>query len=639
MIARFEHELQTERSAREEALLNLHQAREEMEQACMTRDKAEAAMRETEKKQARFETLLDEIACSKVALEAANGSAEAQIHLLGSRICELELSLEANEKSLEEKEVGITSLTTAKDLLEAKLAATDKVFMELSAASDALTRELRESEVRATRLQEELIQVVASRNETENLLLECQKDNEILKQAQNETTTVLQSSDELNALLSNLEADKETLSSTIRNHQATIDSANVEVDTLTKRVEALAAEKKDLIDRLEQNMEELKDMTVARDTHKDSLNKTESQILMLEAKVLQLETSTDNRSNELLQEARNTALALEDELAEKERQLNFVHNRLSQCEDEIEMLREDSHTSSAVNEGTNDELFEKYEKLESDYKQVVELLEKERSSREESETELKRIMGDEQRLLIQEAETRMAALKSGNKDLEQKLTESEAEAYAAREANEKYRDHSKRAEKESKRLGDEIEALKEEIGELSQTLKVSQTQSNAEITRLVSSINTCKAELYASKQTILDLTERIRLSTATEESASREAGAAREKVAELESRLEATATEKDALNTELKKLKSNIENEGVSSGGNDNPALKSKLKELSKEIEARDRRIKKLEAVRLTNEQVKSLKKLKVSPSVPTEKGSCCVSPLFLIWFPSCCFL
>jgi len=140
--------------------------------------------------------------------------------------------------------------------------------------------------------------------------------------------------------------------------------------------------------------------------------------------------------------------------------------------------------------------------------------------------------------------------------------QSESEAYAAREANEQLSLNAKRSENQLSQLESELNLLKERLFELNKTKKEQEAIQEKEITKLVSSVHTCKAEIYASKQTIMDLTARLRLSTSAEEIATREVG---------------------DLKAELKQMKANIE---------DKNAGEESIKKLQEKLQEKDQRIK-----------------------------------------------
>ena len=522
-------------------------------EACIARENAEAAIHELRQKQSAFESQLEKFDCNKVALEAENGSSSAEIQLLNSKISELELAVETAERSMIEKSNMLTALESQQELLQVELESSSLV--------------------------------------NENFLK--------VQQERDEALATLQQKE---AMIEEMVVEKKNIVVTIAELQKTIDLGNEALMTSSQNLKTVESEKSAVENRLVLISQELTDAVAAK-------KKAESLIFAKDAAILELESNKDANTNELLQQARDAAIAADDELGEKEKELQAVRSRLAMCEEELNYLL-DKAPSPMAGQLNESELKERFDKLDADYMLLSETLGKERSAREESEKELKRAMGEEQRLLIQEAETRMETLRTRMAELEKKLTESETEAYTAREANEKHRDEAKRSEKAITRLNREIGMLKEDAQEAKQSKADFEEETNAKISKLVSSGNAIKAELYASKQTVLDLTERLRVSASIEESVTREANMARERAAGLERQLQALEEQNAALQDELLKVKSSIENSGPSSG--DSEALTLKVKEMKKELASKDRRIKHLQSVKLTKDQCAQLKKQKV---------------------------
>ena len=531
-------------------------ASKELEEARNAWEKAEAAIEEIRQKQSALDFQLEEFNCNKVALEAESGSASAEIQLLNSKVCELELAVEAAERSTNEKSNELAALESQQELLQVEL------------ESSSLVKE--------------------------NLLK--------VQQERDEALTMLQLKE---AKIEEMVAEKKNIVVTIEELQKTIALGNEALMSSSQNLKTVELEKRAVEDRLGLISQELTDTVAAK-------KKAESLIFAKDAAILELESNKDANTNELLQQARDAAIAADDELAEKEKELQTVRSRLTMCEEELNYLL-DKAPSPVNGQLSDSELKERYEKLDADYLLLSDMLGKERTAREESEKELKRAMGEEQRLLIQEAEMRMETLRTRISELEKKLTESETDAYTAREANEKYRDEAKRLEKAATKLNREIDALKEDNQEVKRSKADFEEETSAKISKLVSSGNAIKAELYASKQTVMDLTERLRASTSIEESATRETNMWHERAADLERQLQALEEQNATLQEELQKVKSNIENTRPSSSDSD--ALAVKVKVMKKELASKDNRIKKLEAVRLTKDQCIALKKQKVRNS------------------------
>jgi len=116
------------------------------------------------------------------------------------------------------------------------------------------------------------------------------------------------------------------------------------------------------------------------------------------------------------EEARSVAIAADEELTEKERELQEAMKIASESEEAAKIAQEklERHVcqgSSSFGQ-EQEEILKDMELLMDEKLEVEARLEKEISDRKASEEELKRIMGDEQRSLVQEAEMRMNNLRN-----------------------------------------------------------------------------------------------------------------------------------------------------------------------------------------------------------------------------------
>ena len=84
-------------------------------------------------------------------------------------------------------------------------------------------------------------------------------------------------------------------------------------------------------------------------------------------------------------------------------------------------------------EETNSGLVEEIKLLRSEKAKNERVLAKEKEDRKKAEEELKKRMGEEQRMLINEGEARMLELRRQVETLESRLSETEGEAYVARQ--------------------------------------------------------------------------------------------------------------------------------------------------------------------------------------------------------------
>ncbi|CAB9497188.1 Kinesin-like protein [Seminavis robusta] len=446
-LQNLQEELAKSRETNAEALSQLDNTMRELEKACHGRDEAVAAIDEIQKKHNGLQVTMNEVKCSKVALEAANGSATAEIELLASKIRELEHSLSENEKSLSEKVASFDAIKVEKEDLRASLA-----FSQFELTKAVSSRESLEEKCQAVDMR----------------LSDAVSSYESLEQQHQNTK------EELHAVHLELFQEKTATTLTITKLEHEIKVANDKLASLSGGIETLEGEKSDIGSRLDQTLEDLRKAVEARDSYDTKLKDAEEEA---------------SRQENLIREARHAALALEDELAEKEKELANANHKLSQCEEEIQLLIEESHSSSTSNTEIPQEFLEKHDKLEKDYSQTLEQLEKERQTH-----------GEEQRLLLREGEKQIKSLQDETKELTKAKTEAERMAYAAREANEQYREQERLAAKNINKLSTEVSSLKAVIQKGKEKLQETEQKLHDTRKKLTESEAASSAALQANSQ-------------------------------------------------------------------------------------------------------------------------------------------
>jgi hypothetical protein len=175
-------------------------------------------------------------------------------------------------------------------------------------------------------------------------------------------------------------------------------------------------------------------------------------------------------SNTSIEEAREAAHSADAELEEREKQLEEAMALISQQEEAIRL--------AGNTDGGSDELYAELERLQEEKRQLEEALDSEAAERKESEEKLMLQMGEEQRALIQEAESSMQDLRKRLAAQEEAMKRSEAEAYTAREDNEELRDQGKRALQNAIQIESKVAALQNENARLKRT-SVNQSEAAA----------------------------------------------------------------------------------------------------------------------------------------------------------------
>ncbi|KAI2496269.1 hypothetical protein MHU86_18226 [Fragilaria crotonensis] len=333
-------------------------------------------------------------------------------------------------------------------------------------------------------------------------------------------------------------------------------------------------------------------------------------------------------ANASVKEARDAAFAADEELDLKERKLEEVLSMLSQREEELFSRTQQVNDLKRQLEGSESSevsvLLDTIEALQLEKIQLEELVAKAAKERDAQEQEHRKRMGEEQRLLIREAEGEMSNLRTVRDQLKSALAQSETALFALQQEYEILLEEKKRLESKSHESQKSIPLLESEVSRLksvnldltienkdlaskvlilrkengSQDLK-----ANEEVVKLTTEVSRLKAESFAARQCTLELQEAVRVSERRSQSYLDESESERQRRQDIESTV-------SALQDEIKKLRQRmLEKENAVDAG-----ISVKLQEvedLKKEIVSRDARIKKLEAVRLTKEQCAALKKIK----------------------------
>jgi len=306
-----------------------------------------------------------------------------------------------------------------------------------------------------------------------------------------------------------------------------------------------------------------------------------SKIEKLEKETYELKQllASANQLNDEVQEARYAA---EDELQKKERELE---NALLLLERREEELRKDDAVSSRHNVKSSEGLEDLVEK----------------------ETQLQRLL-DNERATIE-------TLRTDISELQQALETSKAEAAAANQERGEFRDQSKRHMQKVIQTESRVAALENENARLKRASQRDNSDRDSEVARLSVDLRKAKAELDSTKQTLLDVEEKLRLVEKEKENLDHELSCVRESISRLD--VPALESENRRLQQEVTILQTELEasvNDEKENVGTQNEIsdLNKQVTKLTEKLRSKDERIKKLEAVKLTKDKVAALKKLKV---------------------------
>ena len=558
---------------------------------------------------------------------------------------EKESSSNKTKLQLEEAKGELSSLEAQKRELEIKLSSLDSCHQEIERSVLALQAENEDILVRLSTSEDERAglegqlehlnfefeELRAKNNSTEGGRQEFQNQLEMAERHLQQAEVDLQ-----HAI-----SQRESLTEILRERENERDDAMLELEKQYEKNRHLSRSFSDCLPK-EKEAELISQIS--------ELKKTKSELTQL----LVLSNESEVRS-------RNAAAAAENESNVKARELDDAMYRLSQVEEELRLSEMTDYDEKKTTEANSDFL-DKIKLIEAEKAKVEDLLAKEKGESRSSEERLKKQMGEEQRILIKEAESRMLQLRSKCEDLESRLSQSETEAYVARQQVEEVRDQKKLVEERYLEVESTVASLNETI-----------SRHESQFSVLQSDLNKARAECYALKESTIEMKEKARRAMRESDKAARdsnmvssEISVLRRKITSLErsntqerednerlkmkiKTMKAEKTkaeeehgavadlkkEKESKNKQIKKLDESIytlkqENETISrelrklksairtKGDTDGSAieigvLQGEIDRLIKQMKQKDQRIRKLEAVRLTKEQVESIKKMKVS--------------------------
>lgn len=410
------------------------------------------------------------------------------------------------------------------------------------------------------------------------------------------------------------------------------------------------------VERLYEKNRELTDSLVAF-IPKETETKLRTELSELQAENVELKhlLASVNESEERL---RNAVAVAESNSRGKAAELEQALYSLAQLEEELSQS-ENAAVERGQNQDSRTVSVGQIEKLLAEKEAIETMLMEEKEARARFEEKLKKQMGDEQRVLIQEGESMMSQLRSKIDDYEIRIEQCQSEAYTARQQVEEINDERKNIEVKYLETQEQVDNYALEV-----------TQHQTQIAVLQSELKIAKSECYSLKESLIDMKEKMRRSARDSEKAARECEMASSEVSTLRRKLTSVesqvqthksenlrlrkrlqdAQENDDLINELKKEVQNKGNEidrigqqlveleqdrknalaelatiqlGIVSEQtvdskelkkleDEIDKLKGKIDAKNQQMEIKEQRIKKLEATRLTKGQLETIKNNKV---------------------------
>ena len=340
-------------------------------------------------------------------------------------------------------------------------------------------------------------------------------------------------------------------------------------------------------------------------------------------------TGSEGRLRERLAAAENEVLA-------KTRALEDSQYRLSHLEDELRQSELAYEQKLALDPLSKSSPPESKEDLLGEIESLRSILGHEREDRKKAEDDLKKQMGDEQRILIQEGEKMMAELRVKILDLEKKLADSEHEAYTSRQQLDELHDENKSRERACQDLQEALQAIES-------SLSAKETQ----LLSLHQDLNTAKADSYTLKENAVELREKRKSDARIIEKLERENVMATSEVALLKRQLASVDKMKCEIQAENERLAAKVkaasgsmqqstilseslnhlesvllrreetikqlqsEINSTRQGLSNSTQLTQEIQHLKTKLSEKDQRIKKLQQFKLTKEFAEEYKQLK----------------------------
>ena len=455
----------------------------------------------------------------------------------------------------------------------------------------------------------------------------------------------------LNQKFTRLSQERDEIEAESRQLALTCNEAVHQQTCLQTAVDALYASRKELQQELDMVKDALSTLSIERDAllHKISSAENATRIeqginSMASSELSQAMSSLEKQNFELTQlladanasvtQAREAAFAADEELDLKERKLDEILSHLSLREEELSTCTkqlDDLKRRLQASDKSNDTeiLLDTIKALKEERRQLEEFVANAADEREALEQKHRQRMGEEQRLLIRDAEREMSSLRTARDQLKSALAQSETDLFTLQHENERLVEEKTRLESKSLEFQKEVPLLEAEVcrlksvnfdltiekKDLGSKIMILQKErsskdlkTNEQVAKLSTEVNHHKTECYAARQHILELQESGRILELQSKKYIDEIQCEKQRRQEIESTI-------SLLQSEIEKLRQRAQEKENAVDLDVSQQLQKEVEDLKNEIINRDARIKKLEGVRLTKEQCAVLKKIKVCSS------------------------
>lgn len=541
-------------------------------------------------REAELQTVKDELNDTQVALEETNISLEWARENLAKIEASLKSEIGVIRESLQQREQTIDDLQEDRKKMETDF---QKVSLDLSKAI-----------ADNARLQTEIDTVVATAQEldssrAEALIFVKLKEEELMRvkddlynstvaldEAKSSLKLFRDKTKDLEAALLSANSMRDVASTLAEDRGRTIDGLHCCKEQLESALRDVASDfsnAKAEISRLQS------ELGVTRSSEDFDTSRSDK-VRLLEAENLELKQLLVN-SNTSVAEARDAALAADEELADKEKELDDANMRLADLEEQLRLAR----SGFATNE-IESQLMRELEQLRNEKLEAQSLLHKQRQEWEQIVAELEHRMGEEQRTLIQEAEAEMQKLREDNARTKGRLVKAEVEAYNARQEVDELREKVKLSSASDLDLVD----LKRQLASQKKAYSDAVRGKENEIAELAEKLSVNERKLELLEQTCRSLTNTVE----------REKEAHISEESELRQQAETYKTSCQELSHRLQILDNETRNAQVEVLELAN--LKNRISDLEQTLKKKEERITKLEGSKMTKKWLEIHKQVKV---------------------------
>ncbi|KAL7520313.1 hypothetical protein ACHAWX_005043 [Stephanocyclus meneghinianus] len=469
---------------------------------------AEVTSLKSSLKQMRFER--DE--CNR-KLEEIFSEKDAMIDVLNGQISECAQQLEsANAERniiVEKLEAATSNFVT----LQNKSSSQSSKIIELESLVMILTSEKDTAETRLRELlsaNEGSVEIVASL-QSEKAALVARVDDCIAR-LDTEKEAAQSCISSLNASITELKAINAKLNNELSR-------AKSEIGELLSIAEKSEADYKSLLSEREECLKELEDAIGHKENFAAKISEMEArhrnEIVELRLMYSVAPSTSDSESidslrceinelrtllssaNDSVEDARSAALEADQELEQKELQLEQALRDLAEAEEKVRSL-ESLSREGRINSDSEEELLKDMELLMNEKLEAESRLETELKRRKEFEDELHKAAEEEKQLLMAEAEEKMVLLRDEISQLRSDLSRVESELYSAKDEVEDLRDQNQRSESKVHETALKITAITNELN----TEREAKLAIKQELNQLHEESNSFKSQVFAAKASL-----------------------------------------------------------------------------------------------------------------------------------------